>query len=25
VRISDLVAIDDPDRGTVLRRFGELS
>ncbi len=25
VRISDLVAIDDPDRGTVLRRFGEFS
>jgi acetylglutamate kinase len=25
VRISDLVAIDDPDRGTVVRRFGELS
>jgi acetylglutamate kinase len=25
VRISDLVAIDDADRGTVLRRFGELS
>ena len=25
VRISDLVAIDDPDRGTLLRRFGELS
>jgi acetylglutamate kinase len=25
VRISDLVAIDDPDRGTVLRCFGELS
>lgn len=25
VRISDLVAIDDPGRGTVLRRFGELS
>jgi acetylglutamate kinase len=25
VRISDLVAIDDVDRGTVLRRFGELS
>ena len=25
VRISDLVAIDDPDRGTVLRRFGELT
>jgi len=25
VRISDLVAIDDPVRGTVLRRFGELS
>src|SRR5262249_52268596 len=24
VRISDLVAIDDPDRGTVLRRFGDL-
>ena len=25
VRISDLIAIDDPDRGTVVRRFGELS
>lgn len=25
VRISDLVAIDDPDRGTKFRRFGELS